>query len=119
MSRDERMRAFERFQVPPLASLSRATVIRIGELVGAVDVVVGSFTLDGDTLVLRARRIVLGEGRLAPETTVRGALAATAELFGDLAARLWAGDGARLEIERGNRRTRGHWRCRWLPSSPT
>jgi tetratricopeptide (TPR) repeat protein len=96
MSRDERLRAFERFQLPPRASLSRATVIRIGELVGAADVVVGSFTLEADVLVLRARRISLGPGRLAPESVVRGALATTAGLFADLAARLWDdAEGAR------------------------
>jgi tetratricopeptide (TPR) repeat protein len=92
MSRDERLRAFERFQVPPRAALSRASVIRIGELVGAGDVVVGSFSLEADVLVLRARRIRLGPGRLAPEVEVRGAVGATAELFVELAARLWDDD---------------------------
>jgi tetratricopeptide (TPR) repeat protein len=90
--RDERLRTFERFQVPPLASLSRATVIRIGELIGAGEGVVGSVSLDGDVLELRARRIHLGSGRLAPEATVRGAIGGTAALFGELAARLWADD---------------------------
>jgi len=94
MSRDERIRAFERFQVPPLASLSRATVIRIGELVGAGDVVVGSFGLDGDVLVITARRIRLGPGRLSPETSVRGAPGTAGELLADLAAQLWGDDTA-------------------------
>ena len=94
MGHDERVRAFERLQVPARASLSRASVIRIGELVGAADVVIGSFSLEGDTLELRARRIVLGTGQLAPETRVRGTLAATPDLFGELAARLWPGNAA-------------------------
>jgi bacteriochlorophyll 4-vinyl reductase len=94
MSRDERLRAFERFQVPPLASLSRATVIRLGELVAAADVVVGSVGLDGDVLVITARRISLGPGRLAPETTVRGAPGEVGELLADLAAQLWGDDEA-------------------------
>ena len=89
LSRGERLRAFERFQVPPLASLSRATVIRIGELVGAGDVVVGSFSLEADVLTLRARRINLASGRLDPEASVSGALGGTAGLFARLAARLW------------------------------
>jgi len=93
LNRDERVRAFERLQVPARASLSRASVIRIGELVGAADAVIGSFSLEGDLLELRARRIVLGTGQLAPEISVRGTLAATPQLFGDLAARLWPADG--------------------------
>ena len=89
MSRGERLRAFERLQVPPLASLSRATVIRIGELVGAADVVVGSFGLEADVLTLRARRINLASGRLDPEAPFAARSGGTAELFGQLAARLW------------------------------
>jgi len=95
LSRDERLRAFDRVQVPPRASLSRATVIRIGEAVGASDVVIGSFTLEAELLVLRARRITLGPGRLAPEAEVRGALGSTAQLFVELAARLWDAEGVR------------------------
>ena len=94
MGHDERVRAFERLQVPARASLSRASVIRIGELVGAGDVVIGSFSLEGGTLELRARRIVLRTGQLAPEIRVRGTLAATPELFGELAARLWPANAA-------------------------
>jgi bacteriochlorophyll 4-vinyl reductase len=94
MGRDERLRAFERLQVPPLASLSRATVIRIGELVGAADVVVGSIGADGDLLVITARRISLGPGRLTPETSVRGAPGAAAALLADLAEQLWSDETA-------------------------
>lgn len=90
MTRDERLRAFDRVQVPPLASLSRATVIRIGELVGAGDVVVGAIAVDQDVLVLTARRIHLESGRLDPEVLVRGGLRDTADLYRELAGRLWA-----------------------------
>ncbi|MCU0249083.1 MAG: hypothetical protein MUE61_02655 [Vicinamibacterales bacterium] len=94
MSRDERLRAFERFQVPPLATLSRATVIRLGELVAAADVVVGSVGLDGDALVITARRISLGPGRLTPETSVRGAPGDVEALLAQLAVQLWGDDEA-------------------------
>jgi tetratricopeptide (TPR) repeat protein len=93
LSRDERVRAFERLQVPSRASLSRASVIRIGELVGAADVVIGSYSLEGDRLELRARRIVLATGQFAPEASVRGTLATTPVLFGELAAGLWPAGG--------------------------
>jgi Flp pilus assembly protein TadD len=94
MTRDERLRAFDRFQVPPLAALSRATVIRIGELVGAGDVIVGAIGVEGDALVLRGRRIHLDSGRLGAEVTVRGAPGAAADLFAELTARIWAGEPA-------------------------
>ena len=42
-TREERLDAFQRLQVPPVASLSHATVIRLGQVVGATHVVIGSF----------------------------------------------------------------------------
>ena len=57
--RDERVRALERLQVPHIASLTDATIIRIGQVVGAAAVVVGSLQLEGDTLSVRARSIAL------------------------------------------------------------
>src|SRR5262245_6698301 len=56
ITREERRAAFERLQVPPAASLTDATVIRIGQLVGATQVVIGTLEADGDSLVVRARR---------------------------------------------------------------
>ena len=50
LSRDDRLRAFEQLRVPSVATLSDATIIRIGQVVGARQVVVGAFDLD----VLRA-----------------------------------------------------------------
>src|SRR5204862_1736450 len=59
ITREERRQAFERLQVPPAAALTDATVIRIGQLVGASQVVVGSLELANDTLVVHARSIAL------------------------------------------------------------
>ena len=73
------MQAFERLQVPPAAALTDATVIRIGQLVGAAQVVVGSLQLEGDVLVVRARSIALDTGRVQVDVTERGPLP---ELFG-------------------------------------
>ena len=74
ITREERREAFERLQVPPAASLTDATVIRIGQLVGASQVVVGSLQLEGDTLVVRARSIALDTGRVQANVTERGPL---------------------------------------------
>ena len=76
ITRDERREAFERLQVPPVAALSDATVIRIGELVGASDVIVGSLRMEDGALVVHARSIALEAGRVTIDVTERG------ELFG-------------------------------------
>ncbi len=74
ITRDERQAAFDRLQVPQSASLTDATVIRIGELVGASQVVMGTLELDGDTLVLHARTIDLDTARVVGTATEKGAL---------------------------------------------
>ena len=68
ITREERQRAFEQLQVPPAATLTDATVIRIGQLVGASQIVVGTLQWNGETLSVRARAIALEAGRV--ETTV-------------------------------------------------
>ncbi len=63
-TRDERLDAFEQLQLPPVASLSHATVIRLGQVVGATHVVIGSFTLSGGRISVRAQNIRLDSGRM-------------------------------------------------------
>ena len=79
ITRDDRLRAFDRLRVPPVATLSHATVIRLGQLVGAVQVIVGAFELQGSDLVVRARTIRLDTGRMSPEIVERGPLS---DIFG-------------------------------------
>jgi tetratricopeptide (TPR) repeat protein/TolB-like protein len=70
--RDERRAAFDRLRVPPASTLTDATVIRIGQLLGAAQAIVGSLTLDGDVLVVQARSIGLEAGRLLGTASERG-----------------------------------------------
>jgi tetratricopeptide (TPR) repeat protein len=49
-------------------------VIRIGQLVGAAQVVVGSLQTENDTLVVHARSIALDTGRVQADVTERGPL---------------------------------------------
>lgn len=74
ITRDERREAFERLQVPPAAALTDATVIRIGQLLRASQVVRGTLTMDGDAVVVRARVVVLDSAKLAVDATERGPL---------------------------------------------
>ena len=79
IDRDERREAFDRLQVPPTAILTDATVIRIGQLVGASEVITGTLQLEGDTLVVRARGLTLESGRISHDVTERGPIS---DLFG-------------------------------------
>jgi len=74
IGRDERLHGFARLQMPPVASLSHGTVIRVGQLVGAQGIVFGSLTLRDDALVIHARNLRLDTGRLGPEVEEHGTL---------------------------------------------
>ncbi len=89
--RSQRVRAFEQLYLPVSGSLSRATIIKVGQLVGAADVVVGSYRVDGSTLSVTARSIRLDAGRLQPEVTERGELTELFGIFERLAGRLGRG----------------------------
>jgi len=74
ITRRERQQAFERLQVPPVATLTNATVIRIGQIVGAAQVVVGDLQIENDTLVLHTRSIALDTGKVQVDVAERGPL---------------------------------------------
>ncbi len=97
--REDRLRAFERLRVPPVATLSHATVIRLGQVVGAAHVVVGAFDLQGGDLVVRARTIRLDTGRISPELVERGPLADLLSIYGRIARRIAAVDSSIQTVE--------------------
>ncbi len=88
LSRDDRLRAFEYLRVPPVPTLSEATIIRIGQIVGAEQVIVGSFTVSGSLLTIRARPIRLDTGRRFTEIMESGLLNDFFALFGKVARRV-------------------------------
>ncbi len=75
ITRPSRERAYDQLHLPPNAVLSRATVIKVGELVGAAQVIVGEVSVDGEALTVRARPIRIDVGRADAEITERGNLA--------------------------------------------
>lgn len=87
-TRDERLEAFSRLQVPPIATLSHATVIRLGQVVGATHIVIGSFRLTGMQLTLRAQNIRLDSGRMEHEIVETGALDDLFAIFERVSRRL-------------------------------
>jgi Flp pilus assembly protein TadD/TolB-like protein len=74
ITRPSRRRAYDQLHLPPSALLSRATVIKVGELVGAGQVIVGEVSVDGDALTVKARPIRIDVGRADAEITERGNL---------------------------------------------
>jgi tetratricopeptide (TPR) repeat protein/TolB-like protein len=70
-----RDRAYEQLHLPTQAALSRATVIKVGELVGAAVVIVGDVRVEGDTLTVRAQPIRVDVGRTETEVVEHGNLA--------------------------------------------
>ena len=70
-SRDERVNIFEALQLPLSAPLTRATIIRTGEVIGASALVVGEVRLAA-RLTVHARVIDLTSGRQWPDVTAEG-----------------------------------------------
>jgi tetratricopeptide (TPR) repeat protein len=74
ITRPSRERAYDQLHLPPNAVLSRATVIKVGEIVGAAQVIVGEVALEGDVLTVKARPIRIDVGRADVEIVERGKL---------------------------------------------
>jgi tetratricopeptide (TPR) repeat protein len=87
-TREERLEAFEQLQVPSVGPLSHATVIRLGQLVGATNVLIGSIAISGTRLSVRAQNIRLDTGRLAGEVVETGALEDMFGIFDRVAGRV-------------------------------
>jgi tetratricopeptide (TPR) repeat protein len=103
ITRDNRLRAFERLHVPKVATLSHATVIRLGEIVGAAQVVVGSFSVADDVLTVHARTIRIDVGRMSPEIIERGPLNDLFAIYGRVARRVMPTSGvSTTEMEQGH-----------------
>jgi tetratricopeptide (TPR) repeat protein len=97
--RPERVRAFEQLHLPVTATLSRATIIKVGELLGASEVIVGSFSVNGSALAVDAHSIRIEEGRLRPDVSERAPLKELFALFDRLARRLAAGAPLSSSVE--------------------
>lgn len=93
ITREDRLRAFDRLRVPSVAMLSHATVIRLGRLLGAGHVTIGSFELHGDELTVRARTIRLDNGQITPEIVAGGSLKDFFAVYGRIARQLVPSSG--------------------------
>ena len=88
INREDRVRAFERLRVPATATLSHATVIRLGQIVGAGAAVVGSVAVNGQDLIVRARSIRIDVGRMTPEIVESGPIGEFFAIYARVARKL-------------------------------
>ena len=95
VDRDERVQAFDRLQLPLFSPLTRATTIRVGELLGASDVVVGEIQA-GPQLAVRARLIRLGVGQQLTDVQDRADASEMTSLFDRVAEALARASGRPL-----------------------
>jgi len=103
LSRDDRLRAFEHLRVPPAHNLSDATIIRVAQIVGAEQVITGSFAVNGTSLTVHARPTRLDTGRRFPDISETGPLTDLFEIFARAARRLLPDSAVPMsEMERGH-----------------
>ena len=107
IAREERVRAFEQLHLPLSASLTQATVIKVGQLVGASEVIVGAYVARRWHAQGRPRTAsAIDVGRLQPEVTEQAPLADLFGLFDRLAPAARAGRGRCAAAIRVRRSTR-------------
>jgi len=87
LSREERLAAFDELNLPMTSALTHATMIRVGELIGASEIVFGEVHL-GSTLKVHARLIRLSAGRETPAVDEDGPMTGIFDLFARVAARV-------------------------------
>jgi tetratricopeptide (TPR) repeat protein len=101
LTRDERTRAFKDLNLPSDASLSEASVIRVGQIVSASDIILGTLRLAGDELTVDARRIRLDTGRIQQQVKERGSLRDLFELHDRVTRTLMGGAAASIPSQAG------------------
>jgi Tfp pilus assembly protein PilF len=90
LSRVDRVEAFARLQLPFVATLTRATMLRVAELVGATDLVIGEVRL-GARMTVTARVISVDAAYQRPDIIEDGRGTEMYAIFERVAARLGPG----------------------------
>jgi tetratricopeptide (TPR) repeat protein len=88
ISRQMREHAYDQLHLPPHGVLSRATVIKVGELAGASEVIVGEVRVEGETLTIKATPIRIDIGRADSDIVEHGNLSDLIPIAQKLARRV-------------------------------
>ena len=99
--RDERVGAFDRLQLPLTSPLTRATTIRVGELLGVSEIVIGELR-PAQPLSVRARLIRLDRGEQLADVRDQGPPGDLAPLFARLSERIARASGRPLAAASAN-----------------
>ena len=103
ITREDRIRAFDRLRIPATASLSHATVIRLSQLVAAGTAVVGSVAVKEQEITVRARSIRIDVGRISTEIVESGPISEFFAVYARIARRLSPGSAITdQEMEQGH-----------------
>lgn len=103
LSRPDRLEAFARLQLPLVATLTRATMLRVAELVGATELVVGEVRL-GSRMSVKAWVIAVDAGHQRQEILEEGPGTEMYSIFERVAARITPGirrTGRRADLPLG------------------
>ena len=90
--RDDRVAVFDRLQLPMSFPLTRATTIRVGDLIGASEIVFGDIKL-AEKLSVRARLVRLASGQQLPDIVDEAPLTDIFPLFERISERVAASTG--------------------------
>lgn len=105
LSRVDRVEAFARLQLPFVATLTRATMLRVAELVGATDLVVGEVRL-GARMTVTARVIAVEAAHQRPDIIEEGPGTDMFAIFERVAARLGPANATTTTKANAGHRTR-------------
>lgn len=86
--RESRVDALEQLQLPPQFPVSRASAVRVGELLGAATVVVGTYAMNGTAVEIHARALILSPPGLSPDVTATRPLSSIFEAASTVATML-------------------------------
>jgi tetratricopeptide (TPR) repeat protein len=90
--RDDRVAVFDRLQLPMSFPLTRATTIRVGDLIGASEIVFGEIKL-AQKLSVRARLVRLASAQQLPDVVDEAPLTDIFQLFERVSERVAASTG--------------------------
>ncbi len=88
MSRTDRMYALDHLGLPEGFQPSRASALKLAQTLDADAIIVGSYIMDGNSLVAEARIVDVPQLRIGPPVTARGEMHSLIDIFDGLAWQL-------------------------------
>ncbi|MFQ6082588.1 MAG: tetratricopeptide repeat protein [Candidatus Aminicenantia bacterium] len=74
VAKQQREKAFEELELPSTSSLTRASIIRIGQFLNVSRIIIGEFQTENSEIIITAQWLDLNEGKLGEIAAVKGKL---------------------------------------------